>query len=930
MCRRPPGTRGKGVNLALLGVVAALLNTASGFSQRPCTTGVSIEGTVTDPTGAMISKALVAAASGEMTTTDAIGHYLLPCVRSGLVTVVIQADGFTSAKTTANRKPGGSAHFNFRLTIARVETTVQVAGDATAMDSDHGVGTKILNTETVQMLADDPDDLQRQLQVLAASGGASGGTAMITVDGFQNESALPPKSSIASIRINPDLYSSEFESPPWYGGRIEIFTKPGATSFHGALFLTDSDSSFNATDPFSLTATPASKRRYGFELTGPIVSKKIDFSLALEKRDINEFNIVNATILDADDNQLPLHQAISAPQRLWIASARSDWQITPKDAAIFSFSSNVNNLSNQGVGGLALLEAGYSNLLSEYDLRLTNVLTLSSNLLHETRIGYTWKRTKQTPLSVTPSIQVAGYFTGGGATSQSLNNRERDLEVDDDLIFVHGKHNLKVGVESLGIFVHDYDPDTFNGSYVFGGGGAPELDANNNPTSQTTTISGMEQYRRASLNLAGGIPTTYQITTGTPLVPLTQWRVALYAQDIIKLTSRVSLSTGLRYVFQTSPNSFLNFAPRMGLSWALDKKSTWIFHVRAGLFNGSINPTYATQVHRLNGIRQKEALVYSPNYTNPLQPVTGSIQVSTVWQFPKTFDQVPSVSSHVALDHYFPSQWHVEAAFYWGDSWGVRRVRNINAPLINSSSGVVPDPIEALHAPRPFAPNLNIFQYQNSGHLIVDKDYALILDQNKYKRFGLSIGYEYINTRSNGGTVADSPQSSYSDQGESSRADWQRTQTLFVRGNVIVPRGVVVSALLDAGSGRPYNITTGTDANGDGNFNDRPSYAFAPGAGVYNTRFGLLTTNTINGNAPRNLGTMPAVVHLDANLSRAFRLHPKSSTDLRSLTFNVRSANLLNHTNVTAVNTILSSSSVGHPITAEPARRIEIGLRFAF
>ncbi len=117
----------------------------------------------------------------------------------------------------------------------------------------------------------------------------------------------------------------------------------------------------------------------------------------------------------------------------------------------------------------------------------------------------------------------------------------------------HGKHSLRFGAQSLGFFVHNYAPDTFNGAYVFGGGSAPVLDASNNPTGQTTTITPLRQYQRALQNLSGGVPTTYQVTTGTPLVPLTQWRLALYAEDTIKLAPRFTMSTGLRYSFQTSP-----------------------------------------------------------------------------------------------------------------------------------------------------------------------------------------------------------------------------------------------------------------------------------------------------------------------------------------------------------------------------------------
>ena len=176
---------------------------------------------------------------------------------------------------------------------------------------------------------------------------------------------------------------------------------------------------------------------------------------------------------------------------------------------------------------------------------------------------------------------------------------------------------------------------------------------------------------------------------------------------------------------------------------------------------------------------------------------------------------------------------------------------------------------------------------------------------------------------------AANPQSSYSEQGESSRVDWQTSGLGGLMGNVKLPLKAELSSELFLSSGNPYNITTGTDANGDGNFNDRPSYASAAGPGVYGTKFGLLTINTVNGNVPRNIGTMPATVHLDTDLNRSFTL-PGSKDNPRTFTFNARSENLLNHTNVTTVNTILSSGAIGQPVAADTARRIELGVRFAF
>jgi hypothetical protein len=908
------------------GLVASLAH-----AQQSCVNGIRVDGTITDSTGAVIPGAQVSATKEETATTDTAGHFVLSCVAGSSPAITVSAIGFAPATRIVRRSSKGVAHLSLQLEVASVRTDVQVDGSNTA-DSGSSGTTTVLNTEDVQRLPDDPDDLLRVLQALASDSGGDPTATQVFVDGFQNASAMPPKGSIASIRVNPDIFLPEYQTPLWSGGRIEITTKAGADTYHGALFFTDSNSVFNATDPFSTSSTPAGKQRYGFELSGPIVPKKADFALALEKRNIDEFNVVNAVTLDANYNQAPLHQTVAAPQRLWIGSARGDWQLTPKDLATLSFSANVNNLGNQGVGGLILSEAGYSSLTSEYDLRLLNTQTLSANLLHETRIGYTWKRTQQTPNSTAPSLQVAGYFQGGGATSQNLNDRERDLEIDDDVMLTRGRHTLKLGVQSLGIFNHDYDPNTFNGAYVFGVGSAPVLDAKNNPTAQTETVSGMEKYRRALLNLPGGTPTTYQVTTGTPLVPLSIWQFGLYAQDTIQLAPRLTLSTGLRYQLQTTPNSFDNFRPRIGLSWSPDKKQTWVIHLRAGLFTGVANPSIPTEVYRLNGTRQQQMTVYSPDYSHPLIPIPGSIQVSTVNRFSKSFGQVPNLQLDAIVEHDFPRHWHAQASYNFGAEWEGVRLININAPMVASETGVAPDPNAALLAPRPIAPNENINQYQTYGHY--RGTYAFVsVEQHSYKQFTLNLSYSYLHFRDS----TSPPQSGYSDKGESGRPNWMTRGGPSVLGTLILPYKIELSSQFTYRPGKPYNITTGTDANGDGNFNDRPSRVSVAGTGVYGTPFGLLTANAVNGNVPYNIGTMPGVVHLDTNLSRVFTLNPKDKDHPRTLTFNARSANLLNHTNVTAVNTVLSSSSaasslsaVGQPVAAETSRRVEMGVRFAF
>jgi hypothetical protein len=73
---------------------------------------------------------------------------------------------------------------------------------------------------------------------------------------------------------------------------------------------------------------------------------------------------------------------------------------------------------------------------------------------------------------------------------------------------------------------------------------------------------------------------------------------------------------------------------------------------------------------------------------------------------------------------------------------------------------------------------------------------------------------------------------------------------------------------------------------------------------------------------------MPSLIHLDTNLSRAFKIGKTDTA--RTLTLNARAANVLNHTNATAVSTIVSSPNFSQPVAAESARRLELGARFAF
>jgi hypothetical protein len=220
-------------------------------------------------------------------------------------------------------------------------------------------------------------------------------------------------------------------------------------------------------------------------------------------------------------------------------------------------------------------------------------------------------------------------------------------------------------------------------------------------------------------------------------------------------------------------------------------------------------------------------------------------------------------------------------------------------------------------------------QYQNSGHLAGDIIVAGA-DKSNGKKFSLSVYYVYNGIKTDSGETLMTPQSTYSEKGEEARRDGESTHAVYASATLHLPFKVDLSTILAALGGQPFNITSGTDSNGDGTFNDRPSFAIATSGNRYQTPYGAMTTDVINGNVPRNTGTMTARLHLDANLTRTFTLNPRDKAHPRTLQFNVRSANLANHTNVTAFGSVLPAANFNEPISAEAARRIEMGVRFAF
>ena len=360
-------------SLAVLFLAALAL--PRGTYAQTCT-GETVTGVVRDSTAALLPGAKISLDGGTPHSAGADAHFSFLCVANGKHALTASSPGF--APTVLHVTVPHAAEIAFQL-VPSTEASITVDADDADMQvpSPGGTNGLAIAGKQLQSLADDPDDLLRELQQLAAASGGNPSGATISVDGFQDTAQLPPKDSIAYINVAPDMFSAEYREPPFGGGRVEVYTKPGAKAFHGSLFGTNSSSWMNARDPFTTTTGTVGKQRYGFDLSGPVRKAGSNFSLNLEHRSIDETVGVSAFTPGPNGAAVNTFDTVPIPQRLWVGQARVDWQLGPKNIAFVSFSANVNHLQNFGVGGQTLREAGYDSGQDDFTVRGSYLTSIS-------------------------------------------------------------------------------------------------------------------------------------------------------------------------------------------------------------------------------------------------------------------------------------------------------------------------------------------------------------------------------------------------------------------------------------------------------------------------------------------------------------------------------------------------------------------------
>jgi hypothetical protein len=668
-------------------------------------TSASIKGVVTDSSGASVACANVTAKNVETgavrnAVTDDAGRFIVLSLTIGEYELKVSKTGFQDAlRGGIHLVVGEEANVDFKLDVSGVKAEANITADAPIVStttrninglvSEKEIKDLPLNGRSYDLLITlNPSIVNFTSQKTGGTGISNSTTAnnfavsgnrpqqnMFLLNGVEftgaAENNMQPGGAsgqllgvdaVREFEVQSDTYSAELGKHP--GGQVVIVTQSGSNKWHGDVFEFLRNNALDAPNFFDVgSAPPFQRNQFGISSGGPIHTDKTFLFVNYEGFRQHLHQTSAAFVLDAGSrasavasvqpllNLWPIAPA-GAPDFNGIAevfssplqtiredfgTARLDHIFSRKDT-----SSAVYTVDDGGDVAATPLNPFSSDVLNlrEQVLSVDETHVFSSNFLNTARIGYSRARyfflgepTPGTPAATVPGFllghPVGAVVVGGSAASNPQasiglagSNNGSNLHVarnlytyEDRVTWTRGRHQMSFGgwfqqfQSNENIALSQFGQATF--------------------TSLTTFLQGT-----ASSFLFDPAPTPMNWRS---------WFGALHAEDVIRISPKLTVSLGFRdefstgwneahgrasdYVFvngviQTQPHIGNNLfvtnnakflpQPRIGIAWSpLDKKT--VFRAGFGMYD---------DLQDALGYRADQNAPFNPVYTIPNEPVS--------------------------------------------------------------------------------------------------------------------------------------------------------------------------------------------------------------------------------------------------------------------------------------------------------------------
>ena len=894
--------------------------------------------------------------------TDASGNYsFIGVTLTGSYVLTVNAPQFKQTEHPGiNLRAGGTAVFDFTLTVSGEKTQVDVYGTTGTVPTESNQVSTRLSQEKIE----DTPVFERKITTLPLLN-SSVRPSQTTGDLFLNETLFVingtgrrqttyrlddttandmwgrqtmfaglPFSAVQEFTVYTNASSAEWG---WNAGTaVNVVTRSGSNDWHGDFTGMGSPAFANASIPLAAKPVQETLAQGSGMFSGPIVKDKTYFMVAAQYTNQDRPAVITSPV-DAG-----AFYNGTFGQTLFLA--RLDQQLTQNNR--LSVRGNFDRFSDSNpqdaVSGVALPTTARVFTRNTYQAAITDDAVINNNTLNDARFEFLLGDpiTQFTPVNLGPQLFVSGYYTYGESRVANLMNHQ--YEYADTLSLSRGKHQIKIGFDvtnsSSGGFGQEFGAGYTDGRFQI------------NPVYKTlpiATVLTLNPSLPAPGAPAGSPPLVSSFTQsfGNQNYHLTDTLYGVFAQDNWNVLPNLTLNLGIRWDGETFTGQNALFSPRVGFAWRVPSSNTvirggyGIYYSEertdlyasaalggpAGAFTYSAAPgglgfptTFAPISFPAGAVlpaRSITILAGQCGYLNQFLPVDQLRFCSNNFQNPYTQQW------NLGFEHDLGGGWLFAMDYIGSHTIHIEQPVDLNAPSAfdRTAPGQVRS-VAAANKTRPIVPvpggYQQVLQYVNAGSAWYDGLQVRVTKQltHHVSLLGTYTWSHDINTVEWDGTGQNPNSYSCLVICEKASSLLNQTNRASVSATYSLPWGFMLSGWMEAGSGFPYNITTGVDNNGDGNTSDRP---------------------VINGVViGRDAGQAPATYDFNFALQKSIRMTERANLILRAESYNTT-----NHLNLYTLNGVYGNAAnpvatfgtpMGGLVNVGPPRLMQFMARITF
>ena len=572
--------------LVLASAPSLLANMA--FGQAISQSGGSIQGTITDPSGAEIPGATIVISNPDTGYThtlssDKSGFYSLGPLNPGPYTIVVSAPNFEGLKAVTVVRTGTVTSGNEKLTLGKATETVEVSAGALQINTDQIGVSGVITREQIETLPINGrnilDVAQLQPGVILQTGesfdptkagysaistsGVGGRTTRILLDGqdITDETVGTtifnvPTGAIDEFQLNRSTQdvSGEVTST----GQVLLSTQSGTNKIHGNLFYDFQDHRAGFAGVNGVDA-PFQRNNFGGYVGGPILKDKLFFFGGVERLKQDEEDVAQGE--PTFQAILTKYPFIPAPFRDTYSTARLDYN-GPRGVHAFvrgTYSKNsddatfgetpyqiYNNRDNVPalVGGVDFTSGKFTHSFRGGYEKFHNILGDGTGALGNSIYNPSTSAANQ--------ITLVGDLNAGPNYLAPQQTFQTDKQFHYDGTWTKGAHGVKFGFNmnrlASGGFADFYGPSLYtvlttqlpDPNCVTGANGLTCADDPVNGYDAAAYVIGNGNgffSERPGFGLVGGLDPS--------------WRFAAYGADTWKVNPALTLTAGLRWSVDT-------------------------------------------------------------------------------------------------------------------------------------------------------------------------------------------------------------------------------------------------------------------------------------------------------------------------------------------------------------------------------------------